>query len=81
MTDDDAALQEWGIDRGWLISAVNSASDGRFALIDSGATNALRPAVASELESARRIKVDLASGGTHLHINEHGTLLSAQPCQ
>ena len=81
VTDIDDELQEWGIDRGWLISAVNSASDGRFALIDSGATNALRPAVASELESARRIKVDLASGGTHLHINEHGTLLSAQPCQ
>ena len=38
-------LQQYGIDRGWLISAVNSASDGNYALVDSGATNALRPAI------------------------------------
>ena len=75
------ALQELGIDKGWLISAVNSASDSNFALVDSGATNGLRPATSQELEGARRIKVDLAAGGTHLHINEHGTLLSAQPRQ
>ena len=75
------ALQELGIDEGWLISAVTSASDSNFALVDSGATNALRPATAQELEVARKIKVDLAAGGTYLHINEHGTLLSSQPCQ
>ena len=49
--------------------------------MDSGATNALRPATVQELEVARKIKVDLAAGGTYLHINEHGTLLSSQPCQ
>ena len=75
------ALQELGIDEGWLISAVTSASDSNFALVDSGATNALRPATAQEIEVARKIKVDLAAGGTYLHINEHGTLLSSQPCQ
>ena len=75
------ALQELGIDKSWLISAVSGASDSNFALVDSGATNGLRSATLQELEGARKIKVDLAAGGTHLHINEHGTLLSAQPCQ
>ena len=68
------SLQQYGIDKGWLISARNSASDGDYALVDSGATNALRPASSQELEAATKIKVDLAAGGTHLHINEHGTL-------
>ena len=33
-----------GIDEGWLRSAVVSAADQLLALVDSGATNALRPA-------------------------------------
>ena len=74
-------LQQYGIDKGWLISAVNSVSDGDYALVDSGATNALRPAAPQELEKATRIKVDLASGETYLHINEQGTLLSTRQCQ
>ena len=77
----EGALQEWGIDRGWLMSAVASASDPNYTLIDSGATNALRPSRADELESAQLIKVDLASGSSQLHVNRFGTLLSEQPCQ
>ena len=78
---DEGTLQEWGIDRGWLMSAVASASDPNYTLIDSGATNALRPSKADELESAQLIKVDLASGSSQLHVNRFGTLLSEQPCQ
>ena len=74
-------LGELGIDRGWLISAVTSASDPSFALIDSGATNALRPAQSDELGRSKGIKVDLASGVAELHVNRQGTLLSAAPCQ
>ena len=70
-----------GIDEGWLRSAVVSAADQLFALVDSGATNALRPAEEGELQGARLIKVDLASGGTELHVNQYGTLLSTAPCQ
>ena len=74
-------LDELGIDKGWLLSAVASASDPRFALVDSGATNALRPADAGELQHAHEIRVDLASGVANLHVNRHGTLLSKAPCQ
>ena len=63
------------------MSAVATASDPQFALVDSGATNALRPARDDELKEARVIKVDLASGVTELHINKCGTLLSSAPCQ
>ena len=72
---------ELGIDEGWLRSAIVSAADQLFALVDSGATNALRPAKEGELREAKVIQVDLASGGTKLHINRWGTLLSASPCQ
>ena len=75
------SLGALGIDHGWLVSAVASASDPHYALIDSGATNALRPAEPHELESSQVIKVDLASGATELHINSQGTLLSTSPCQ
>ena len=72
---------DWGIDQGWLLSAVANASDSKYALPDSGTTNALRPATLQELELAKKIRVDLASGGTRLHVNQYGTLLSAQVCQ
>ena len=75
------SLGALGIDYGWLVSAVMSASDPHYALIDSGATNALRQAESHELQSSQVIKVDLASGATELHVNEQGTLLSASPCQ
>ena len=71
-----------GIDQSWLLSAVASPSDNRFALIDSGATNGLRPAVSDEeLQGSRAIHVDLASGTTQLRINDYGTLLTDGPCQ
>ena len=70
-----------GIDVGWLMSAVTNAADPSFALVDSGATNALRPGDPKELQGCRVIKVDLASGVTELHVNHCGTLLSASPCQ
>ena len=70
-----------GIDEGWLRSAVISAADQLFALVDSGATNALRPAGEGEVHDAKMIRVDLASGGTELHVNRFGTLLSTSPCQ
>ena len=76
-----ACLSELGIDESWLRAAVVNAADQLFALVDSGATNALRPAKEGELARARVIKVDLASGGTELHVNCWGTLLSASPCQ
>ena len=69
------------INQGWLLSAVASASDPLFALVDSGATNALRQAEEGEILQARVIRVDLASGATELHVNEFGTLLSTKPCQ
>ena len=69
------------LDLGWLVGAVASASDPSYALVDSGATNALRPARCGELSTARVIQVDLASGAAELHISKHGTLLSASPCQ
>ena len=68
-------------DFGWLCSAIANASDSRFALVDSGATNALRQAKWGEIEVSRVIKVDLASGATELHVNKHGTLLSQSACQ
>ena len=74
-------LDELGINKGWLMSAVAHASDPQFALIDSGATNALRPAEGTEIAGAREISVDLASGVTNLHIDRYGTLLSTSPCQ
>ena len=76
-----ACLSELGIDESWLRAAVVNAADQLFALVDSGATNALRPAKEGELAGARVIKVDLASGGTELHVNRWGALLSASPCQ
>ena len=69
------------MDKGWLKSAIESASDPRFALVDSGATNALRPAREGEIGGSRIIRVDLASGAVDLHVNEHGTLLSQTECQ
>ena len=84
MADEDFSMQVLGslrIDKGWLISAVTSASDPQYALIDSGATNALRPADSEELKGSRVIRVDLASGAAELHVNRQGTLLSATPCQ
>ena len=74
-------LEAAAFDRGWLMGAISSASDPQYALVDSGATNALRSAREEELLEAKVIKVDLASGGTELHINKHGTLLSSGPCQ
>ena len=71
---------EWNIDETWLCSAV-SASNLEYALIDSGATNALRFACSEELRGAESIRVDLASGVTELHVNEYGTLLSPVDCQ
>ena len=65
-----------GISHGWLMSAVTNASDPLFALVDSGATNALRQAEGDELSHSKVISVDLASGATRLHINGQGTLLS-----
>ena len=75
------SLGALGLNQGWVMSAIATASDPQFALVDSGATNALRPAREEELKEARVIKVDLASGVTELHINRHGTLLSSVPCQ
>ena len=75
-TDDNVEL-----DLGWLVSAVASASDPSYALVDSGATNALRPAKEGEISAARVIQVDLASGAAELHISKQGTLLSLNPCQ
>ena len=50
---EEGCLKELGSDKGWLISAVASASDQKYALVDSGATNALRPAEPGELDSSR----------------------------
>ena len=72
---------ESDIDWSWIRSALTSASDPEYCLIDSGATNALRPASDRELESCRVIRVDLASGGTDLRINDFGTLLHRGQCQ
>ncbi|CAE7787133.1 RE1 [Symbiodinium sp. CCMP2592] len=69
------------LDLTWLRSALTSASDPSFCLVDSGATNALRPACDQELQGCRVIHVDLASGGTDLRVNECGTLLHAGQCQ
>ena len=76
----DGAPKE-SLDLGWLVGAIASASDPAYALVDSGATNALRPARPGELATSRVIQVDLASGAAELHISRHGTLLSAGPCQ
>ena len=68
----------------WIRSALTNASNPEFCLLDSGATNALRPASKEELGTCRVIHVDLASGGTELMINECGTLstlLHPGPCQ
>ena len=77
----EGVLSGFGIDRGWLMSAVANASDPLYAPVDSGATNALRPADPIEVAESQVIRVDLASGGTQLHINKHGTLLSEAACQ
>ena len=55
--------------------------DPHYALVESGATSAFRPALEAELQEANVIKVDLASGVTELHIHRYGTLLSSGPCQ
>ena len=75
------ALRLEEVDTSWLRSALASASDPEYCLVDSGATNALRPAEGQELDGCRVIRVDLASGGTDLRINSHGTLLHVGPCQ
>ena len=74
---------ELGIDEAWLRSAIvnDNAADQLFALVDSGATNAVRQAKEGELREAKVIQVDLASGGTELHVNRWSTLLGASPCQ
>ena len=77
----DGAYLVADLDEGWLRSAIVHAADQLYALVDSGATNALRPAREGELSEARVIRVDLASGGTELHVNRCGTLLSTSPCQ
>ena len=69
------------VDESWIRSALASASNPDYCLIDSGATNALRPAAEEELSSGRAIRVDLASGMAELRINSYGTLLHAGPCQ
>ncbi|CAE7895136.1 GIP [Symbiodinium microadriaticum] len=68
-------------DWSWIRSALASASNPEYCLIDSGATNALRPAEAEELRAGKVIRVDLASGTTELRINEFGTLLHGGQCQ
>ncbi|CAE7605438.1 TY5A [Symbiodinium sp. CCMP2592] len=79
---DPTSLKECGINQAWLQSVIQSASDQQWALIDSGATNGLRPVVDdTELGDARAITVDLASGVTQLHINTYGTLLTEGPSQ
>ena len=70
-----------GPDWSWVRSALASASNPEYCLIDSGATNALRPAEAEELRAGKVIRVDLASGTTELRINEFGTLLHGGQCQ
>ena len=65
----------------WVRSALANASNPDFCLVDSGATNALRPASKDELGTCRVIHVDLASGGAELMINDCGTLLHPGPCQ
>ena len=79
------ALRAIGVEEGpdwsWVRSALASASNPEYCLIDSGATNALRPAEADELKAGKVIRVDLASGTTELRINEFGTLLHGGQCQ
>ena len=58
------ALRFDDVDVSWVRSALASASDPDFCSVDSGATNALRPASVGELEGCREIRVDLASAGT-----------------
>ena len=77
----DGVMPDVGIDGSWLVSAITSASDTRYALVDSGATNALRPACEEELQKGRKIKVDLASGEATLSMNKWGTLLHDGVCQ
>ncbi|CAE7537698.1 RE1 [Symbiodinium sp. CCMP2592] len=74
-------IEDDGLDLTWLRSALTSASDPMFCLVDSGATNALRPASDQELKGAKSIRVDLASGVTDLRVNDYGTLLHGGPCQ
>ena len=69
------------VDESWIRSALASASNPDYCLMDSGATNALRPAAEEELSSGRAIRVDLASGMAELRINSYGTVLHAGPCQ
>ena len=69
------------LDLSWIRSAITSASDPNYCLVDSGATNALRPAGPEELRDCRTIRVDLASGETELRINDQGTLLHVGLCQ
>eukprot|EP00435_Cladocopium_sp_Y103_P057305 s319_g19.t1 len=50
---------------------------GRWALLDGGATHALRRARPDELESLVEVQVELASGSTTLYrVRDHQTLLS-----
>ena len=69
------------LDLSWVRSAITSASDPNYCLVDSGATNALRPASPEELRECQTIRVDLASGETELRINSQGTLLHLGVCQ
>ena len=79
--EDNDVNSDVEIDGSWLVSAITSASDARYALVDSGATNALRPACEEELNEGKRIKVDLASGEATLSMNKWGTLLHDGMCQ
>ena len=74
-------VEDVQIDRSWLLSAITGPSDTNFALVDSGATNAFRPACEVELKRGKPISVDLASGVAELRINDCGTLLHAGQCQ
>ena len=64
----------------WLFSAISGVSDQRYALVDSGATNALRQAEPGELVESKRIRVELASGVADLHVTNQGTLLTEKEC-
>ena len=66
------SLKPMRLGKGWLRTAVAHASDPAY-VVDS--------AERQELEHARVIRVDLASGMTELHVNRYGTLLSSTPCQ
>ena len=58
-----------------------SATGCRTGLIDSGASNCLRPAVGDETAMLRKRIVDLAQGSVELFVTPCGTLVSAEPVE